>query len=85
MTYYDEDDEDDDANQVRCANCGKWIPAVTSRCPECRFDFRGEAQDFGHESADEETGHRRLPLWVIITAMLLALLTIFGVFNFAVW
>lgn len=84
MSYYDADDEDDDDNQIRCANCGKWIPAVVSRCPACRFDFRGEAQDFEYET-DEEIQQQGLPMWVIITAVVLLAMMISGVFSFSFW
>ncbi len=88
---YDDDDlerikqcrEDWDI-RVRCANCGKSIPAVATRCPDCRFDFHGEAQDFEYE-ADEEIRPHRLPMWVIITAVVLLMMMVLGVFNFAFW
>lgn len=92
MPHYDDDDEDDellsfddrrrqweeDDNQVRCANCGKWILAVASKCPHCDINFRGEAQDFEYE-ADEELQHRGLPMWVILTAVILLLLMVLGI------
>jgi hypothetical protein len=95
MPHYDADDDDDDEeellsfddrrrqweeddNQVRCANCGKWIPAVTSKCPLCDINFRGEAQDFEYEP-DDANQSRGLPLWVILTAVVLLLLMVLGV------
>lgn len=99
MPYEDDDDDDEDEllsfdakrrqweeddSQVRCANCGKWILSITSKCPHCGINFSGEAQDFEY-AGDEQYLRRGLPLWVIITAVVLLAMSILGVFSFGFW
>ena len=66
--------------EVRCAHCGRWIPAVATRCPQCGVHFAGEAQDFVHPS--EQTTRGRAPLWfvavVLVLVMILVLITLAG-------
>jgi len=54
---------------VRCARCGKMIPAIETRCPECGVNFMGEAGDFTHPS--ERSARRRYSFWVAIVAVVL--------------
>ena len=58
-----------DAGVVRCAKCGEWIVATTSRCPECGVHFQGEAQDFVHPS-QRSAGRGGAPVWVVVLAAL---------------
>lgn len=51
---------DDDPNRVRCARCGAWIFARSTRCPKCGVNFHGEAFQFVHESSDELGAERPL-------------------------
>ncbi|WP_254508259.1 hypothetical protein [Anatilimnocola floriformis] len=89
MNYDDDDiDEyaDEEANEeddVRCARCRKWIPAFSTRCPECGMNFHGEAQDFDEEEHEYQT--RGLPLWVILTAIVLLALSVISAFNLHFW
>lgn len=71
---------DDNASVVRCARCGKWILATSTRCPECGVHFQGAAVEFTHAS-EAETSRRSMPMWVVVmTAALLAavLLAVLG-------
>jgi predicted amidophosphoribosyltransferase len=67
---------DEDANTVRCARCGEWIPATASRCPECEVNFQGEAQDFIHPS--EQSTAKRRPAWVVVVVVLLLAALVFA-------
>jgi hypothetical protein len=63
---------DESPDLVRCARCGKPIPATATRCPECRVHFQGEAYEFSHPS-ERASGRGRAGRWaVVIVAVLLA-------------
>lgn len=86
--YYDdideyEEEENREEDYVRCARCRRWIPAFSTRCPECGVHFQGQAQDFDDE--EEEYQRRGLPLWVIWTAIVLLVLSVIGVFAYGFW
>ena len=73
-----------DPNRVRCAHCGKWIFARSTRCSECGTHFRGEAFQFTHESdelfAERQRRRRRI---LIASVVLLVILVVASVLYFA--
>jgi hypothetical protein len=62
----DEDDEDD---TIPCPHCGKSVYEQAQRCPHC-----------GQYFSDEAVASRK-PLWVFITALVLAGLLLFLAFR----
>ncbi len=47
------------------------------------MNFHGEAQDFDEEEHEYQT--RGLPLWVILTAIVLLALSVISAFNLHFW
>jgi DNA-directed RNA polymerase subunit RPC12/RpoP len=86
--YADEEDKEED--DVRCARCRKWIPAFSIRCPECGVRFEGQAQDYEGEEDEYRsvfygTLGGGLPLWIVLTALVLLALMILGIFQLGFW
>ena len=85
--YQEEEDREED--DVRCARCRKWISAFASRCPECGVHFQGQAQDFDDEEDRYQSifygSQRGLPVWVIVTALVLLTMSILGAVSFSFW
>ena len=42
------------ADQVRCANCGKWINKATEKCCYCGINFLGAAEEFRYIGPDKD-------------------------------
>jgi len=73
---------EEDPDKVRCAHCGAWIFARSTRCPQCGVYFRGEAFQFAHGSdelaADRATRRRRAIVMAI--GIIIALIISAGLF-----
>jgi len=67
--------DDDPAETVPCARCGRQVWAYAQRCQHCGVHFLGEAWQF--KSAGGATTHPRRPwLWLIVGLCVLAMLLI---------
>ncbi|WP_422928662.1 hypothetical protein [Singulisphaera sp. PoT] len=73
----DDRERPDEDELVKCARCGAMIPGTSTRCPECRVHFQGEAQDFYHESEREER-HPWNKSWAVAIVVVLLVLMILG-------
>ena len=65
---------EEDPNKVKCAHCGEWIFARSTKCPRCGVRFRGEAFQFIHgsdELENERQRRRRRTLTIGITLLIL--------------
>ncbi len=69
--------DENQGGRVRCARCGRRIPATSNQCPECKVYFRGEAQDFYHPS-ELAYGPDRTRRWMIVVAVMLVGALILG-------
>lgn len=77
LRFEQHQDRSDDDDLVRCARCGKRIPAASARCPACRVHFHGEAQDFYHPSEHDRGNARKVP-WIVAVALLLVIALVVG-------
>ncbi len=57
------DQRDEDPNRVPCANCGKRIALMATRCEHCGITFQGSALEFAkldEPDASQQVFRRRL-------------------------
>lgn len=70
---------DENPSTVRCVRCREWIPATSTRCPECRIHFQGQAQDYFDDDEKSYFAASK-PIWSVIVAVILLALSILGLF-----